>query len=102
MYEKLGWLTINQLVEYHTLVSVFRIRLNKEPEYLASILCNEAHNGRILLPRPNLELAEKSFTIRGARLWNSLPADIKVEKKMSKFKVMVKLWIEKNTPRFVD
>ena len=102
MYEKLGWLTINQLVEYHTLVSVFRIRLNKEPEYLASILCNEAHNGRILLPRPNLELAEKSFTIRGAKLWNSLPADVKVEKKMSKFKVMVKSWIEKNTPRFVD
>ena len=31
MYNKLKWLTVNQLVVYHTLLTVFKIRLSNEP-----------------------------------------------------------------------
>ena len=38
MYNKLKWLTVNQLVVYHTLLTVFKIRQTGEPEYLAQFL----------------------------------------------------------------
>ena len=35
MYNKLKWHTVNQLVRYHTLIAVYKIRQSGEPEYLA-------------------------------------------------------------------
>ena len=40
MYSKLKWLTVNQLVSYHTLLAVFKIRHSGDPEYLAPFLKN--------------------------------------------------------------
>ena len=34
LYDQLDWLTVNQLIRYHTLLTVFRIRTIGEPEYL--------------------------------------------------------------------
>ena len=102
MFDKLNWLTINQLTHYHTLLTLFRIRLSNEPEYLATILRQENAYGRILLPKPNLELAEKSFGIRGIRLWNTLPRELKTEMKVSGFKVKLRKWIVAQIPRFLD
>ena len=45
MYDKLKWLTVLQLVVYHTLLCVYRIRKEREPEYLASILYNDGIRG---------------------------------------------------------
>ena len=38
LYDKLEWLTVNQLIVYHTLITIFKIRQNKEPEFLAEKL----------------------------------------------------------------
>ena len=38
MFDKLGWLTINQLICYHSVISIFKIRSSKEPDYLAEVL----------------------------------------------------------------
>ena len=37
MFSKLGWLTVNQLIHYHSVISIFKIRSSMEPEYLAGI-----------------------------------------------------------------
>ena len=102
MFDKLNWLTINQMTHYHTLLTLFRIRLSNEPEYLATILRQENAYGRILRPKPNLELAEKSFGIRGIRLWNRLPMELKTEMKVSGFKVKLRKWVVAQIPRFLD
>ena len=44
LYKRLNWLTINQLISYHTLISIFKIRETKEPEYLADFLCRTSRN----------------------------------------------------------
>ena len=31
MYEKLQWLTVHQLIFYHSIIAVFKIRNNSEP-----------------------------------------------------------------------
>ena len=56
MYSKLGWLTVNQLVVYHTLIIVYRIRESKEPEYLAGILCKTSRQGQNCIIVENIKL----------------------------------------------
>ena len=38
MFNKLKWLTVYQLISYHTLLAVYKIRQSGEPEYLAEFL----------------------------------------------------------------
>ena len=61
MYLRLKWLTVNQLVAYHTLLTVFKIKNSREPEYLATLLRVEGGAGRIILPRTRLTLFMNSF-----------------------------------------
>ena len=103
MYDRLNWLTVNQLVVYHTLVSVHRIRQTEQPEYLADILCKTSRqvSSGIIVENNKLGLARKSFTIRGAQQWNKLTSSLRMEQKLSKFKKGLKKWIAENVPRFL-
>ena len=103
MYDRLNWLTVNQLVVYHTLLSVHRIRQSEEPEYLASILGKTSRQvrGGIIVDNHKLGLARKSFTIRGAEQWNKLTTDLRVETKLSKFKQGLRKWVAGNVTRFL-
>ena len=102
MYNKLGWLTVKQLILYHTLLTVYRVRQTGEPEYLASLLCRDSPNGRMIIQNTSLTLTKKSFSIRGAYDWNSLPPSIRELKSLSQFKKEVKAWIKREIPRFLD
>ena len=102
MYDKLDWLTVNQLIAYHTLIQVFKIRNSREPEYLSGILRNDNRNGHIAIPNSDLTLAMKSFTFRGAKLWNSLPAHIRSCSKIGMFKSQSRKWVNEVIPRFLD
>ena len=86
MYDKLGWLTVNQLVHYHTLLAVYRIRQSGEPEYLAQSLCNDNINGNIIIKTTRLTLLQKSFKFRGACNWNNLPQSVRNIQRIGQFK----------------
>ena len=101
MFNKLDWLTVSQLIVYHTLITVFRIRLSEKPEHLASILCRENHNGHIIMMNPKLQVYKESFIFRGAILWNKLPRILRTGTKIGKFKKDIREWIARNIPRFV-
>ena len=102
MYTELDWLTVKQLIMYHTLLTVYRVRQTQEPEYLAAVLCRDNHYGKIVVPNTRLTLFKKSFTIRGACNWNSLPPSIRQLKKIGHFKKELKAWIKREVPRFLD
>ena len=102
MYDKVEWLTVNQLIVYHTLITVFKVRKNNEPEYLAAKLKNDTRTGRIFIPNTDLGLAQKSFIIRGSTNWNDLPQNIRTQPKIGIFKKLAKKWIADNISRFVD
>ena len=99
MFDKLQWLTVNQLVFYHSVMTVFKIRVNKEPEYLADIICKDS---RILIPNLDLTLARYSFSIRAAENWNTIPLKIRSNLKIGFFKKLAKKWVLDNVPRFLD
>ena len=61
MYDRLDWLSVNQLVIYHTVLQVFKIRKSQQPEYLFEILGKDNRNGHIIVTNTELFLAKKSF-----------------------------------------
>ena len=102
MYKKLGWLTVNKLIFYHSVLAVYKIRSNQEPEYLASVFTRDNRNNRVIIPNLDLTLVQKSFSMRGADNWNSIPLQIRLNMKIGSFKKQVKEWIKQNIPQFLD
>ena len=100
MYDQLNWFTVKQLIVYHTLLTIFRIKETNEPEELASILNKENRNKKIIIPQSNLTLYRMSFTYRGISLWNKLPKSCKETKKIGHFKAQLKIWIKEEVSRF--
>ena len=102
MFDKLQWMTVNQLISYHTLLTVFKVRTSGQPEYLAKFLQDSSRSGRILRYNTDLSLAMKSFTYRGSALWNDLPYSVRNSEKIGNFKKMLRTWIFSKIPRFLD
>ena len=99
MFDKLGWLTVNQQTFYHTVILVFKIRSNKEPEHLADLL---RRSRRIFIPNLDLSIAQNSFSLRGPASWNLLPLSTREQSKISTFKKLAKKWILENVDRFLE
>ena len=55
MFDRLGWLSVNQSILYHTVISRFKISCSKETEELSSILTRDSRFSRIIIP--NLDLS---------------------------------------------
>ena len=100
MFSKLGWLTVRQLIGYHTLIVIYRIRQSHQPEQLAAKLTKDNRQGRIMLKNVQLGLYRNGFIYRGSVLWNKLPENLRNEKKLGPFKRILKSWIEANLSRF--
>ena len=100
VFDQLSWFTVNQLIAYHTLLMVFRIRQSKEPESLATQLLQDSRQGRIVLKKVNLDLYKNSFVYRGSLLWNRLPHSYRAEEKISCFKKNIRSWITANIEDF--
>ena len=81
---------------------MYKIRSTGEPEYLSATLKNDNRNGHIVVPNSELTLAKKSFTFRGAQLWNSLPVHIRKSLKIGSFKKASRKWVKDTVPRFLD
>ena len=103
MYDKLNWLTVNQLIVYHSLVSVHKIRKSGQPEYLAAILGRTSRQraGAIIVENNRRAVVRNSFTFRASEQWNRLPVEVRVEDKLSLFKTKLKRWVAEQVPRFL-
>ena len=102
IFSQVGWLTVNQLVVYHSALSTFRIRQAQEPEYLHDVMSRDNRVDRIIVPNTNLTLAKNSYCYRAASQWNSLPEHIRRNRRIGQFKSQLKQWILQNIPKFID
>ena len=100
MFGCLQWLTVRQLMFYHSALTTFRVKQSHEPEYLSGILSRENHRGKIIIPHSMLSLAMQSYCFRGSAEWNTLPQSIRRLEKLSKFKEELKKWIFLNIEAF--
>ena len=102
MFEKLGWMSVKQLIAYHTLLAVYRVRQSQEPEYLARELMRDNNRGNIIVKNSRLGLYKNSFVPRGSTLWNNLPRELRNITKIGNFKQKLRKWVGDNVMKFVD
>ena len=95
-----NWLSIKQLIFYHTALQVWRVLASKCPVYIHSNLqlsaTRSAAQGNLIVPPVETDLAGKSFMVRAAAVWNTVPPDIRNIKTIHTFKKKLKQWVKLN------
>ena len=103
-----GWLSVNQLVFFHTVLLLFKVRKNKKPKCLFEMVVsaeNERYGSRsgqigtlkvaeskVPVQRLNFE----SFKWRSVRFWNQLPMELRVMEHQENFKNKLKSWVREH------
>ena len=103
-----NWLSVNQLVAFHSLTLVYKTLKHKSPKYLYKQLTGDsqckyntrfARNNSIGPRHPATnQISNRSFVFRASSQWNNLPIDIQEAETLSKFKQSLKKWIKSNIP----
>ena len=104
LLDQCGWLSVKQLVVYHSLVLVYKIKSDKKPVYLWDRIGHEFSyntrlaegNGMVGTGSNKKELTYESFVPRSIRDWNSLPRQIRLSMKLPEFNRKLKLWVKEN------
>jgi len=100
-----GWLSVNQLGIYHSVLLVHKTKLSEKPLYLHKMhheekycrLTRQAKDEQIkLVGNPRSEVSRGSFRWRSASFYNMLPKQIRDMGNIESFKTALKLWIQKN------
>ena len=96
-----NWLSVRQLATYHTALQVFKARRDHKPEYMHRKFSKPfPYNTRAaagdnirMLQDEEYSFSSQSFMVRGSKIWNSLPAELRVMDKVDRFKKGLKQWI---------
>ena len=102
LFEKLGWLTIYELVDLHKYILLFKIVRGLAPNYLSELFefqsstsyqLRSESNHDLRLPKFNTQLFKSSLQYSGVSLWNKLPQHIRLSQTQHIFKNNVKKYI---------
>ena len=101
-----GWLSVKQLVFYHSVILIFKTIQTKYPRYIYSKLASQfPYNTRLAQTdsvrmgtnfRSKLELTEKSFMNRATISYNLLPQELRAVSKIETFKIKLKQWVKEH------
>ena len=101
-----GWLSVKQLVFYHSVVLIYKTILTTYPKYIYSKLSTQfPYNTRLAQTdsvrmgedfKSKLELTEKTFMNRATISYNQLPPELRKIPKIDDFKKKLKGWVKEN------
>ena len=100
-----GWLSVRQLVAYHSIVLLFKTKRDRKPTYFYEKVGKEytyktrlaSENGIVKMEnRVTKDLSHQNFSHKSTQMWNELPSDIRQAPSLPVFKTMVKAWIKTN------
>ena len=99
LLKKLGWLNVQQLIDFNTAVMVHKSINNTAPSYLSECFTKpsaiHSHNTRsanraIFPTHTNTKFGQKSFTQYGSSIWNKLDREVQEIKNINNFKKTLK------------
>lgn len=84
VFETLQWHPVKNLLDKRDLIMMYKILKKMAPDYITRIFrrCNNSNyplrsnNLKLSLPKPKTDFLKRSFSYRGAVLWNSLPTEL--------------------------
>ena len=102
------FLSINQLITFHILLQVFKIKLSKKLEYHYKRLFNtmKENEEQATKTRSNnckqveflLNIGRSSFFYQANRIWMALPATLKECSSINQFTTVMRKWIVEKIP----
>ena len=105
-----GWLSLKQLVLYHSMVMLFKTKKDKAPVYIYDHIGDTpGRNTRQEADRIAANIlkddrdfktgtARKTFIPRSIEDWNNLPVDMRTITNLQLFKKRLKTWVKENVP----
>lgn len=103
MFRELNWLPFYKRVQYHEFILMYKTLNNLAPDYLSErfIKVSETHdrklrsveNDLLNVPYSRTRYYDNAFSVAGAKLWNSLPNDIRQSPSLCSFKTRIKSYL---------
>ena len=100
MFNELKWLSFPRRVQYHSCVMVYKALNNLAPDYVKDLFKNvsDTHNRNtrsvdkalLHIPRFKTNSFENSFSVSAARIWNTIPLEVRTSSNLETFKRSVK------------
>ena len=100
-----GWLSVRQMVAYHSILLVFKTKQIKKPRYIYSNINHKFSQITRLATMGGIKdtrrfestLAQASFLPRTIKMWNEkLPVDIRSEECVNILKSKLKTWVKQD------
>ena len=95
-----NWLSIKQLIFFHTALQVWRVYASRRPVHIYSRLqlstTRSAAQGTLRVPVVEYSVSSKSFMVRSTVTWNTVPPSIRSIQKLETFKRKLKQWVKVN------
>ena len=95
-----NWLSIKQLIFYHSVLQVWKVMESGAPVYISAgfMAANtrSAIEGTLRIPVVDKSVSKKSFLVRAAVMWNTVPPNIRSQCSLRVFKSKLKSWIKSN------
>ena len=102
LLRKCNWLSVRQLIHYHTMLTMHKTVTNQSPVYIYDKVNTHTHHDT----RRQVKFSDKftgrsertqsSFCYRGAKQYNQLPFEITSLGNINSFKRKLKTWVKNN------
>ena len=102
LLKQCGWLSVRQLIFYHSVLQIWKTRRSLKPWHIHSNLIESrtrsANIGNLKIPVTTTALAAKSFMVRAPNFWNETPPEIRACESLNTFKKNLKKFIILKVP----
>ena len=108
LLSRMRWLSVRQLIFYHSVITLYRILNTGNPVKLfdkltfdnrtSSIVTRGISNNNLPLNNYRLQTSKNSFIHRSVNYWNQIPLSIRNIQSMNNFKFVLKVFIKSNIP----
>ena len=107
LLKQCGWLSVKQLIAYHSMVQVFKVKSSKKPVFLHEIASKSfgyptraSTSGSLVDNKKTTnEISKDAFLFRSTKLWNILLPSIRKEINILKFKYQLREWVKIKIPQ---
>ena len=98
LIQNLGWKTVNDMIKHESRTMVYKSINNIAPPYMNDMFTRNSQDATRQLRNTNTDLklpkkrtcnGQKSFSFRGAKLWNSLDTEAKRATSLNRFKSLI-------------
>jgi hypothetical protein len=103
LLRELHWLPVQRRIEFKILVHVYNSFHGLGPKYLQDLIhvysCNRRglismnDTSRLAVPATKRSFGDKSFSVLGPKLWNSLPTSVRNAQNVQCFKKYLKTYL---------